>query len=29
MFDKNIYKLIFIGTLTGAVASIVGGGAEY
>ena len=28
MFDKNIYKLIFIGTLTGAVASVVGGGAE-
>lgn len=27
-FDKNTYKLVFIGLLTGMVASIVGGGAE-
>ena len=27
-FDHNIYKLIFIGTITGVVASFVGGGAE-
>ena len=28
MFDLNIIKLLFIGILTGAVASFVGGGAE-
>ena len=28
MFDENLYKLIFIGTITGIVASFVGGGAE-
>ena len=28
MFDDNIYKLIFIGTVTGITASFVGGGAE-
>ena len=28
MIDENIYKLLFIGTLTGVVASFVGGGAE-
>lgn len=28
MFDENLYKLIFIGTITGVVASFVGGGAE-
>jgi uncharacterized membrane protein YfcA len=28
MFDNNIYKLIFIGTVTGITASFVGGGAE-
>ena len=27
-FDHNVYKLIFIGTITGIVASFVGGGAE-
>ena len=27
-YDKNIYKVIFIGLITGMVASIVGGGAE-
>ena len=26
--DENFYKLIFIGSLTGATASFVGGGAE-
>lgn len=26
--DNNIYKLIFIGIITGMVASVVGGGAE-
>ena len=28
MIDENIYKLLFIGTLTGVAASFVGGGAE-
>lgn len=28
MFDLNIIKLLFIGILTGVVASFVGGGAE-
>ena len=28
LIDKNIYKLIFIGLITGMVASVVGGGAE-
>ena len=28
MIDKNFYKLVFTGTITGIVASFVGGGAE-
>lgn len=28
ILDKNTYKLAFIGTLTGIVASFIGGGAE-